>query len=434
MTRPSAPTDSEADEPRLERRNLVVFLLHGLLGMTGFRLIQAPTFLPAYVSILTGSSAAVGAARAVQSLGMFLSPLIGASLLEARPRAKRLALVFGFATRLQILILAILAFTASERVAGTALWLVLFAWGLCNGLQGVTFNELIAKIVPVRSRGRLVGLRNLSAGLSLLLVSAVAGWILDAQGYPRGYAWTFLLSFTLATIGLLCLAFLREEAHELPRVPIGLRRRLQDVPVLLRSDRAFARYVAARLLATAAGGALPFYVLWIGARFGLSGSRLAGLTVAYTLAQSLSALPWGMLGDRFGYRIVFLGGQTVWMVGTLTALRAEIPQAGYLAFLAVGCGLSGTLIAQQNLALEFGDARDRPLRIAIGNSLAEALGALGFLTGGLIAQSWSMAHVFVASMTLQALALGLALRLEDPRSTDPSAGNARKQGRETPQR
>ena len=49
-----------------------------------------------------------------------IEDMVGQPLLylESRPRAKRLALVFGFATRLQILLLALLAFTASERVAG----------------------------------------------------------------------------------------------------------------------------------------------------------------------------------------------------------------------------------------------------------------------------------------------------------------------------
>ena len=32
--------------------------LHGMLGMTGFRLVNAPTFLPAYLHAVSGSNAA----------------------------------------------------------------------------------------------------------------------------------------------------------------------------------------------------------------------------------------------------------------------------------------------------------------------------------------------------------------------------------------
>ena len=44
------------------RRNYTTNLTHGVFGMTGFRLIYAPTIIPAYLYLLTGSAAAVGLA------------------------------------------------------------------------------------------------------------------------------------------------------------------------------------------------------------------------------------------------------------------------------------------------------------------------------------------------------------------------------------
>ncbi|MDP3298564.1 MAG: hypothetical protein Q8M38_00505, partial [Phenylobacterium sp.] len=35
------------------KRNYIAHYLHGMLGMTGFRLINAPTFLPAYLHLLS---------------------------------------------------------------------------------------------------------------------------------------------------------------------------------------------------------------------------------------------------------------------------------------------------------------------------------------------------------------------------------------------
>ena len=42
------------------KRNFRANFIHGVLGMTGFRLIYAPTIIPAYLMLLTGSAAAVG--------------------------------------------------------------------------------------------------------------------------------------------------------------------------------------------------------------------------------------------------------------------------------------------------------------------------------------------------------------------------------------
>ena len=41
------------------KRNYISYFLHGMLGLTGFRLIYAPTFIPAYVQMLTGSTVMV---------------------------------------------------------------------------------------------------------------------------------------------------------------------------------------------------------------------------------------------------------------------------------------------------------------------------------------------------------------------------------------
>jgi hypothetical protein len=68
-------------------RNCIVHLVHGMLGQTGFRLVNAPTFLPAYILLLSGSDLAVGLALALQALGMTLTPFLDANLIEHRGRS-----------------------------------------------------------------------------------------------------------------------------------------------------------------------------------------------------------------------------------------------------------------------------------------------------------------------------------------------------------
>ncbi len=81
-------------------RNFATHLAHGLFGQTGFRLLQAPTFLPAFVLLLSdGSEIAVGIALALQSLGMALTPLLGATLIEHRHRVLPIGCAAGVAMR-----------------------------------------------------------------------------------------------------------------------------------------------------------------------------------------------------------------------------------------------------------------------------------------------------------------------------------------------
>lgn len=58
--------------------------IHGVLGLTGFRLIYAPTIIPAYLLLLTGSTAAVGLGAALLQLGATISPIASGSRVERR--------------------------------------------------------------------------------------------------------------------------------------------------------------------------------------------------------------------------------------------------------------------------------------------------------------------------------------------------------------
>ncbi|MEE2776539.1 MAG: MFS transporter [Acidobacteriota bacterium] len=405
------------------RRNFIALLAHGMLGQTGFRLLGAPTFLPAYLSILAGNNAAVGIARAIQSLGMALSPFLGAWMVEHRVYVKRLGLVFGGFMRLQILFIALTALLLPPSAALIAVWIVIGIWGFASGLQGVTFTFLISKAIPPRQRGRLQGFRNVTSGATLLVVSALGGLIVDSYGFPDGYGWTFMLAFLLTSLSLLAFSTIREPGTAQPKVRVDLASRLRDLPALLGQDPSFRHFFSARLLGTASRGAMPFYVLYIGQSYGLSGARLATLTIIFTISQALGSLVWGTLADAKGFKAVLFGCFVVWIGGNAMILSTTSLWGAYAVFALVGVGLSGFMLAGNNLALEFGAENDRPMRIAATNSAAELVGGLSVLGAGFLADSAVLTRVFWLSIAFQLLAMQQTSRIDDPRCEEEAASS-----------
>ena len=56
-------------------------------------------------------------------------------------------------------------------------------------MQGVVFNFLVSKVIPVEKRGFLMGLRNALAGLTAVAVSLYAGpRLIEANALGNGYA------------------------------------------------------------------------------------------------------------------------------------------------------------------------------------------------------------------------------------------------------
>jgi MFS family permease len=380
-------------------RNFVVHLIHGMLGQTGFKLLNAPTFLPAYLLMLSGSNVAVGVALALQAFGMAVTPLIGANLIEHRPRVLPLGFVTGAAMRFSVLGIALSGLYLSPTYALWAIFFWLTLFGLFQGMQGVIFNYLMSKVIPVSKRGRLTGLRNFLAGITSAAVAVAGAEIfLGSEPDAAGYSYTFILAFVLTMCGLMALAFTREPEPPTLRVRSSLLQRLADVPALLRADQAFTRYFLARSLATAGRMALPFYILYAGSSMELTGTNLGILTVAFTIAGTVSNLVWGAMADRHGFRLVFLLSIAVWVAATLLLVASAGLIMTAIVFAAIGAAVQGFQNSSQNLTLEFGHRDDLPMRIAIANSASELAGAAGPLLGGIIAAVFGYPAMFLVSV------------------------------------
>ena len=381
-------------------RNFYAHLGHGMLGQTGFRLINAPTFLPAYIMLLSGGSEMmVGLALSVQALGMMLTPLLGANLIEHRKRVLPVGFLIGAMMRLSVLFIALSGLLLGGTSVLVAILVSLTLLGLFQGMQGVVFNFLMSKVIPVKKRGRLTGLRNFLAGITSAAVAWLGGhYLLGEVPTAAGYSYTFLLAFVLTSIGLLLLLFVREPEPPTVKVKLGLVQRLGEVPQLLREDPAFSRYFLARSLATMGRMAMPFYILFAGQSIGLSGQNLGIITFAFTIAGTVSNLAWGSMADRHGFRGTFLLSIALWVVSTLVLLVASSQWLIILVFIGIGAAVQCFQNSSINLTLEFGDRDNLPMRIAIANTASELAGTLGPLLGGVLAALLGYEAVFIASI------------------------------------
>lgn len=401
-------------------RNFYAHLAHGMLGQTGFRLINAPTFLPAYIMLLSGGSEMmVGLALSLQALGMTLTPFVGANLIEHRKRVLPVGFFVGGMMRLSVLLIALSGLLFGGTQALIAIMICLTLLGLSQGMQGVIFNFLMSKVIPVKKRGRLTGLRNFLAGITSAAVAWLGGhYLLGETPTAQGYSFTFLLAFILTSIGLLLLLFVREPEPPTVKIKQGLWQRLGEVPALLRDDPAFTRYFLARSLATMGRMAMPFYILYAGQTIGLTGQTLGIITFAFTIAGTFSNLAWGAMADRRGFRGTFLLSISLWVLSTLLLLVASGLWASVLVFVGIGAAVQGFQNSSQNLTLEFGDRDNLPVRIAIANTASEVAGTIGPLLGGVLAAMLGFEAVFAASITFLVIG-GIVVRIyvPEPRST-----------------
>ena len=404
-------------------RNYISQLAHGMLAMTGFRLVNAPTFVPAYLFALTGSTALVGLALAMQYLGSFVSSIFGATAIEHRRRIVDLGLRYGWMMRLSVLGLALSGFFLPPNITIYVFALFLGALGVFSGMQNVLWNVLLTKTIPADRRGMMIGLRNFLGGMTASAVAYVGGkYLVETNALGNGYASTFLLAFVLTACGLTFLYLVREPEAYSVRAPVSVRERLGDIPLLLQ-DRAFAMYFWAQTLATLGTLALPYYILFVGKTQGLTGEKIGLLSLALLVSQTVANLGWGALADRVGFKAVFVPALFMW-AGSTTALAMSTDSASVmLCFVGIGAGYSGYLIASQNMVLEFGTRSDLPMRIAMVNSAQSLVQVFGAIAGGQMAATLGFEVVFGAAVLAKLAAAGMLwFYVREPRAARRSVG------------
>ena len=381
-----------------------------MFGQTGFRLVSAPTFLPAYLFMLSGSDFAVGLARSLQAAGTIATPMIGASLIAHRSKILGITLASSAVMRLQILALALVGFFVGAGAAVPAIIVCLALMGIFQGIAQVTMNSLRAKVIPIHRRGIVGGARNFLAGLSSAAVSYVAGaYLIEGNALGNGYASVFLLGFGVASIGLFSLALTWEPKSASVRGRESIFETFKAVGPILREQPDFRRFFIARALASFGRMALPFYILFAGTRMELTGTVLGVLTTIWMLTSSTANLGWGLLADRRGYKIVMLVTLACWIGSHVQLLFVEGFAGIATFFVLMGAASGGFNQSAQNMVLEFGRFEDIPIRLAASGSAVNLIATVGPVLGGAVVAAFGYIELFIATIALQGAAFAMML-------------------------
>ncbi len=403
-------------------RNVVIQLLHGMLGQTGFRLFNAPTFLPVYLYSISGSEFFVGLARSLQALGQMLTPVLGASLIGHRSRMLKVSLVTGGLMRIQILFIALTGLFLSHTSIGIyAIAFFLTMLGFFQGIQSVMMNSLRAKVIPVQRRGVVTGWRNFLAGATTASLSYFAGgYFIDNHILGNGYAALFLLAFAITALGLVALAFTREPEAAQVRHRENVIQSFRALPDLLKNNPPFAKFFLTAALGSFGRMAMPFYILYAHTVVEISGTMLGVLTTLWMLTSTAVNLVWGSIADRNGYRIVMILTLGLWTLAHLELLMTDGILGVLIFFIMIGTAVGGFNQARQNMVMELGAEEDIPLRVAVSDMAVSTIGTVGPLAGGLIAAFTGYAAIFEFCVVAQLIGLIILIGwIPEPRVRPP---------------
>ncbi|HMO59535.1 MAG TPA: MFS transporter [Roseiflexaceae bacterium] len=416
----------EREVERNFRWNFSVNLVDISFIMFGLSLVSRETVIPLLMSQLTDSTIVIGLLPAVYSLGIYLPQLISARYSEAMPLKKPFVALFGgVGERLPYLLIGLVVLFLAESAPIISLALIILLFGISGASAGFAtpaWFDMIAKVIPVRRRGLFSGVGHGLGALMGVAGAVVIGVVLDRWAFPQGYALLFVLAFVAMTISWIGLVLNREPASPSVNQTAGMIQYLRRLPRVLRADTNFARYLASMVVGrvgTMAGG---FFLVYGAARFQIGGPEVGLLTGLLIGSQALLNPLWGVIGDRYGHKVVLVFGSLTLALAPLAAAVVPTWHGLIVAFLLLGAFLAAETASFLTIIPEFCSETDRPTYIGLTNTILAPVTTLAPLLGGWLAAVAGFSPMFIIATVVATIGtLMLLVGVREPRHHGPAA-------------
>jgi MFS family permease len=420
-----------ADVPTPNYRwNFVAFILDYVFFGVALSFANPSSVLPAFVGQFTRSAPVIGLVSTVFNGCWLLPQVVVARVINDKPRKKPYLMV-GLSGRVAFWIIALALWLGLAHRPAKMLLLFFVCLGLFtlpDGLASVAWFDMLARAIPVKRRGRLMGVAQIASGLAGLGVGAVISLILDSPKipFPANYALIFTLAGVAFIPSTIALALLREAGTETSSTDTTVHG--QDGWLMpLREDPAFRRLMTCRILVGMVSLATPFYVVHATDVLNLPVAVVGSFVAAQQVAGVAFGALLGLISDRRGPTFAIRIGSAFSVVGPLFALLAHVADGGQLirayplVYAALAAYQSTAMLGFYNYLLEIASDDVRPSYVGLGNTIMGIL-TLAPTVGGWLLEATSYTVLFGVTAGLVSLGSLIALGLKPVMETVPAEG------------
>jgi MFS family permease len=401
--------------PEAYRRNFN----HLILDIAWFGVLNgsAVAFVAVYATRLGASAFQLGLLNAMPAVVNLLFALPAGRWLQARPISRAtfyssvihrwfylvwVFLPFFFGPMEQVWLLVLL--TVLMSIPGTAL--------------AIGFNGLFAATVPPEWRAQVVGVRNAAYALTSIVVTLIAGWLLNAMPFPVGYQLVFLIGFIGAAMSSLHLWLIHPaDEHRKPangdslgdwaqpgatsmwqslRMTVGLRFLMRQKPLESHWFNPLKDFSYRRVLLLvfavhlALYLAVPLFPIYLVRELGLNDQVIGLGNSIFYVALFLVSARLDTVTQRLGHRrTMALGVLIISLYPALLSL-AHDATLYLVASIMGGAGWALAGGAVGNFVLEKTPDNSRPSYLAWYNMSLQAGILLGALIAPLMAGWWGL--------------------------------------------
>jgi len=404
------------------RWNFTCNLLDWVFFSMGMSFASVNTVLPAFARHLTSSNFLIGFIPCLSTMGWLLPQILIANFVQKLKRKKDLIIFTGVGERIPWLFLfLVVMFLPLSSSFLLITFLILYAlFSFSGGVGGPAWQDMLAKVIPLKKRGRFFGWSNFLAGGVGIFAAFLSIHLLKSFSFPKNFALCFLFAFAATSVSYIFFILIREPIYPVKNKKSSLKEYFLQLPSLLKKDNNFSSFLIATIFLSYGGMATAFFAVYAMNKLILPDSQIGIFTLLLLIGQTISSILWGYLGDRKGYKLIMEIGTLLTILAILLAILSSSIHLFYGVFFIFGWALSASFISSMGVILEFSTPEMRPTYIALSNTVRAPFVSLSPLLGGFLTDRTSFPFVFILTIfILLGGILYLALLVREPRHLLP---------------
>ncbi len=375
----------------------------------------ATTFVSVFAIRLGASNREIGWLAALPALINVFWLIPSARLIERQRRRLPIILLTGFLQRLGYLLIALLPlFIHTHRVEAMILLNALIT--LPTAIASVALTSLMADLIPIEKRARMISIRNVLLSSTSMIVVLVGGKFLDLIPFPWNYQLLLGLSSSIAMLSLYHLKRIQvpEEvtARHQSRSKELLTLRLHRFAKTVVGQRDFIRFAGASFVYNW-GLYLPaaLYSIYRVRDLQANDTWVGLLSMVMSVTTILSYFWWSKVTEKRGNRLVLIiSCLGLVFYPTLTGLSPRLEPL--LIVSVIGGVFSASYnLSSLNLMLEVCPPEHRPSYVAIHTSLVNVMAFLAPLMGTFLADLTSVIMALLIAGGVRVIGVGVLYAL-----------------------
>jgi hypothetical protein len=404
-------------------RNFFLNAVNGTLTKLADQLVAPGLVLTWFLDVLGAPASVIGFLTPVRQASALLPQLVISGQIRRFPVRKWFWCAGAIGFGLAVLLMIPVGILFSGLIAGVLIVLLLALGSLSRGVSSISFKDVVAKTIPQSSRGTLLATRATTGGILAL----AAGLLIKIQ-----FSNSQNIAPYLGIIGLAGLLWVSSSVLTAFQVEVEGETAESRNPIdeanagleLLKGSSDFRNYVLARSILLSIELSLPYYTLFARRLTNGSVGDLGIFVIAASLSQVISSPFWGRLADRASRVAMVAASLTAALAGGLFLGIGNLftqqvnPYLAAVPLLLLGFAISGVRIGRKTYLVDVAPSVNRPLFVAISNTITGLLTLLG-IGLGFIVDAFGVQILLLILVGLAILGIAISWRLpsvEDFRS------------------